>query len=190
MFVVDRCWFGKRFWKRVIIYFQRQYPHTSYKPEMFVYAHLKYLPKSFSVLSVGISLTSRHLTSRGLCFSPTVPCYGCGWRSRVPAVRHNDRPWRCCSSSAVVPRGSGYPNLQVSKWFSIRCANCVFDCSHHVSGLIIREIVPCTCISCICVCASLEVCKRTNIIFRFVRNFDVRPQSGRTTLGLWDVFKY
>jgi len=154
---------------------------------MFAYAHLKYLPKSFSVLSVGISVTSRHLTSRGLCFSPTVPCYGCGWRSRVSAVRHNDRPSRCCSSSAVVPWGSGYPNLQVSKWSSIRCVNCVFDCSHHVSGLIVREIPPCTRISCTCVCASVEVCKCTSITFRFVRSFDVRPQSGRTTLPLCNV---
>ena len=150
---------------------------------MFVYAHLKYLPKSFSVLSLGISVTSCHLTSRGLCFSPTVPRYGCGWRSRVSAVRHNDRPWRCCSSSAVVPWGSGYPHLQVSKWFSIRCANCMFDCSIHVSGLIVREIL--SCIVSMCLRRSVQVYKYT---FRFVRNFEVRPQSGRTKLALCNVF--
>lgn len=37
------------------------------------------------------------------------------------------------------------------------------DFSHHVSGLIVREILSCT-VSCMCVCASVEVCKCTSIL--------------------------
>jgi hypothetical protein len=95
-------------WQRLIIYFRRPIRRTYWR-EIFVYSHLKYLLRSFSMLSLGISVTSR-----GLCFSPTVPRDCRGWRRRIFAMRHNDGQRRRCSSGAVVPRGSGHPHLQVS----------------------------------------------------------------------------
>jgi len=36
------------------------------------------------------------------------------------------------------------------------------------------------------VCASVELCRSASITFRFARNFNVRPQTGRRTLALFN----